>query len=132
MKKDSKQPLVGMFKGAPSSSFKNAENLRKKMTQAESILWKELRDKRFLGLKFRRQHPIQFYIVDFYCHKHSLVIELDGGYHSLKEQKEKDIERESVLNDLGFIVLRFNNEDVENRLDYVLNEIKEYIETLES
>jgi very-short-patch-repair endonuclease len=73
----------GMWKGAPESSFAKAKALRKDETQAEKILWAKLRNNQLKGYKFRRQHPIGLYIVDFYCHQLKLVIEIDGDYHNI-------------------------------------------------
>lgn len=74
------------WKGAP------AKVLRGKMTPAEKLLWEELRGKKFMGLKFRRQHPVLVYIADFYCHSIKLIIEIDGGYHLGFLQMEKDLD----------------------------------------
>jgi very-short-patch-repair endonuclease len=113
----------GMHKGAPVSSFIKAKFMREHMTNAESILWEALKSKQLNGFKFRRQHAIGLYIVDFYCHKLKLVIEIDGGYHNTQEQREKDNLRTKELVDLGVKVIRFTNEDVEKDLDKVLETI---------
>jgi len=70
-----------MWKGAPANSFLLAKRLRGRMTQAEILLWEKLKNKQFKGCKFRRQHPIHQFVVDFYCHKLKLIIEIDGKYH---------------------------------------------------
>lgn len=70
-----------MYFGATPQTLKKAKLLRNKMTEAETILWEKLKGKQVHGLRFRRQHPINIYIVDFYCHSQKLVIELDGGIH---------------------------------------------------
>ena len=92
----------GMWKGAPSDSFSKAQFLRRNETKAEKLLWEKLRNNQLEGLKFRRQHPVNIYIADFYCHKFKLIIELDGDYHNQEEQKQKDEVRTEVLrlNDL--------------------------------
>jgi len=100
--------------------------LRSRTTPAETILWKELRDVRFLRYPFRRQHSIGFYIVDFYCPKLKLVIEVDGHIHDLKERKEYDLEREAYLKGSGLQILRFANEQVMNDLDSVLEQIASF------
>jgi very-short-patch-repair endonuclease len=87
----------GMWKGAPTSSFGKAKDLRKTETEAEKLLWKNLKNNQLGGFKFRRQHPISLYIADFYCHKLKLIIEIDGGYHFTKEQIPKDEERTKIL-----------------------------------
>ena len=82
--------------------------------------------KNYSGIdKFRRQHPIGCYILDFYCHQKRLSVELDGEIHQDKEQKEKDIERTSYLIELGIKELRFKNQEVINDIEKVILEIKE-------
>jgi len=119
--------LESMHYGADAFSFRNAERLRNRMTKTETILWNELKNNKFLGLKFRRQHPVDRFVVDFYCHKHLLVIEVDGGIHLSKEVKENDINRELELKSLGLNIVRFTNEDVLNTLSDVLEKIKDCI-----
>jgi imidazole glycerol-phosphate synthase subunit HisF len=77
---------MSMHYGTGPNIFKNAQELRERETDAEKILWQSLSKKR-LGVKFRRQHPKKKFIVDFYCHGASLIIELDGGIHDAKSQK---------------------------------------------
>lgn len=89
-----------------------ARQLRQEQTEAEKLLWDFLRNRKVENLKFRRQHPLKDYIVDFYCHELMLVIELDGGYHNKTEQKFKDEQRDFHLEFLGYIVLRYKNEIV--------------------
>ena len=103
--------------------FERAKALKRSMTKAEKILWHELRDSK-LKHKFRRQHPIDKFIVDFYCHELNLVIELDGDVHDLEEVKERDEGREEMLKEYGLKVLRFKNDDVFERLNWVMREIK--------
>ncbi len=81
-----------------------------------------------MGVKFRRQHPISVFILDFYCHEAQLVIELDGEYHSQFQQKLYDENRTQFLKDIGLHELRFKNEDVINNVDWVLATIKEYLD----
>jgi len=83
-----------------------ARELRRGMTPAEKVLWEELRANK-LGVHFRRQQVIQGFIVDFYCHKSALVIEVDGDIHDL--QHEEDARREKALRELGLRVVRFGN-----------------------
>jgi len=87
-------------------------------------LWNHLKGKQILGLRFRPQHPIDTYIADFYCHPIKLVIEVDGGYHILFDQKEYDIEREAVLIEMGIKVVRYTNDEVDKDIDNVINQIK--------
>jgi very-short-patch-repair endonuclease len=116
-----------MWKGASPKIFSNAKNLRENVTKAEESLWIELRNNQLEGYKFRRQHPLSIYIVDFYCHKLKLVIEVDGVYHQTEEQKKLDAERTSAIAFQGLKVLRFINEDVISNVSIVLNKIKEFI-----
>lgn len=92
-----------------------ARTLRKNMTQTEKILWDRLRAHRCAGLKFRRQAPVSWFIADFLCMQHSLIIEVDGSIHAT--QTEYDEERDHELENLGYRVLRFSNNDIRNHLD---------------
>ena len=100
-----------------------ARELRASATDAERRIWSKLRDRRFAEWKFRRQTPIGGYIVDFYCVKAKLVIELDGGQHGTPEAEAYDAERTRVLESLGLRVLRFWDNDALSRTDVVMNEI---------
>jgi very-short-patch-repair endonuclease len=102
-----------------------AKELRKEMTPAEAVLWQHLRHNRLAGYHFRRQQLIRGFIVDFYCHHVSLVIEIDGGIHA--DQPEYDAEREVCLTDLGLRVLRFRNEEVLYQLESVCQAIQDAI-----
>ncbi|MDO5969361.1 DUF559 domain-containing protein [Flavivirga aquimarina] len=102
------------------------KELRKNLTSAEATLWALLQKKQLKGRKFRRQHSIENYIVDFYCASEKLIIELDGAYHLDFAQQNYDYERTRILNDLGFKVLRFENKLIfENSAD-VLEEISSH------
>ncbi|RAR46466.1 endonuclease domain-containing protein [Flavobacterium lacus] len=128
MKKDKKSQLQNddsMWKGAPPESFLKAKELRNRLTNAEKILWEELKGNKFNGQKFRRQHPIGIYIVDFYNHKNKLVMEIDGGYHDNAEQKLIDFTREEFLKLNGLKVIRFKNESITQNLSFVLEKINE-------
>ena len=98
-----------------------ARGLRRRMTDAERVLWRRLRSRRFEHWKFRRQHQISNYIVDVVCLAAGLIVELDGGQHL--QNVTADAERTRELNQLGFRVLRFWNDDVLVRTDAVLEEI---------
>ena len=91
--------------------YELAKQMRKEHTEAEGVLWEVIRDSK-LGVKFRRQHPIDKYIVDFICLQERIIVEADGGYHTTEEQKFYDAERTKVLNDIGFEVIRFTNEEI--------------------
>ncbi len=100
--------------------------LRKNPTNAENILWECLRNKK-LGLKFRRQHSVGGYILDFYCIDKKIVIEIDGEVHNSLAAKEYDGIRDRFFADLGFVVIRFTNYEVENDLESVLQKIKSLV-----
>ncbi|MFS4494644.1 endonuclease domain-containing protein [Maribacter sp. 2308TA10-17] len=121
MKKDLLK-INGMHDGATPSIFNNAAKLRLKMTATEEILWEELKNKP-LGFKFRRQHPINFFILDFYCHQKRLSIEIDGEYHASIEQQEKDQLKTEYLNSVGIKEIRFKNKKVLDDLEFVLAKI---------
>ena len=116
-----------LFYGASPEIQRRARELRKRMTSSEKILWNALRGKSFSGYKFRRQHPIKKFIVDFYCHELKLVIELDGSVHDIKDQAEYDLGRTFELEEFGLKVIRFRNEEVLDRLEEVLNRISKYL-----
>ncbi|GAA3593590.1 DUF559 domain-containing protein [Flavivirga amylovorans] len=100
--------------------------LRKNSTSAEAALWTFLQKKKLEGRKFRRQHSIKNYIVDFYCASEKLIIELDGAYHLDSAQQNYDCERTKDLNELGFEVLRFENKLVFENIANVLEEISNH------
>jgi len=100
-----------------------ARKLRQEETEAEKVLWKALRGKRLDGLKFRRQHPYENTVLDFFCVEHQLVIELDGSIHDLPDQLQSDGERTTFLNDHGLKVIRFRNEDILKNLPDALQKI---------
>jgi 2-C-methyl-D-erythritol 2,4-cyclodiphosphate synthase len=105
-----------------------AREMRRNPTEAESVLWNFLSDNK-MGAHFRRQHPVYGYIPDFISLKDKLIIEVDGGYHLEGEQPEVDAERTKYLNEEGFIVLRFTNEEVLCNIDNVLEEIESCLDT---
>jgi very-short-patch-repair endonuclease len=106
----------------PSERHQFARALRKHPTRAEDILWTRLRGSRFEGAKFRRQVPIDRYVVDFYCHAAKLVVELDGKQHEWFA--DYDSGRTEILERLGIRVIRFTNDEVCNDLDAVLARIR--------
>jgi type I restriction-modification system DNA methylase subunit/very-short-patch-repair endonuclease len=95
-----------------SGLVERARELRQKQTPAEELLWELLRSRRFMGLKFRRQHQVGDYLVDFYCHDRRLVVEIDGSVHDEHRQAKKDKARQHYLESLGNTVVRFRNERV--------------------
>ncbi len=114
----------GMHYHAEPHLFEFARYLRENMTKAEKVLWEHLRGKKLAGLKFRRQHPMGAYIVDFYCHSKKLIIEVDGKYHEDDIQQQKDSFRDSEMERFDIQVLRFTNEEVLTQTESVLEQIK--------
>jgi len=105
--------------------IKRARELRKEQTEAEQLLWKYLRDRIFFGNKFRRQHILKGFIVDFYCPEKKLVIELDGSVHL--RQKDYDSARQMLIENIGVTFLRFNNTEIYNNILNVLTKVKEKV-----
>ena len=101
--------------------LRRRRELRQRSTKPEQLLWWALRNRRQGGLKFRRQHPIGAYIVDFVCVENRLVVELDGGYHDYVV--ENDAIRQRYLEEQGYMVIRFLNEDILDDLDAVVTAI---------
>ena len=126
---------MGRFRNETSdgSTYKllleNAKMNRRYMTPAESALWECLRNKN-LGVRFRRQHPVFNYIPDFVCLEKQLVVEVDGGYHFIGNQQVSDDERTQYLNQYGFEVIRFTNDEVLGNIDEVLDRIKKVINNI--
>ena len=103
-----------------------AREMRQCPTQAEPLLWEELRRKQLAGYKFRRQHIIYLFIVDFYCPKAKLIIEIDGEIHLA--QADYDSYRQDVLKQMGYKVLRFSNTQIIKEMAWVLDEIRKELE----
>ncbi len=111
-----------LFNRKNLKSFRSS--LRNKSTSAEAVLWDILKSKNLNGRKFRRQHSIGNYIVDFYCTSEKLIIELDGNQHGENHKIEKDKIRDQYLEVLGFSILRFENRLVFQEPEFVKNEIR--------
>ncbi len=116
-----------MFYGALPIHFELAKKLRNNQTEAEMYLWDNLQRLKHLKIRFKRQHPVLYFIADFYCHKAKIIIEVDGGYHDIPEQYLYDRNRENELNELGLKVVRFTNEEVLNSIEKVLRTIEKEI-----
>ena len=119
-----------MYFGATPDIFKKAKELRRYETEAEKILWTKLCRNQMLGLQFRRQHPLNRFIADFYCAKIKLVIEVDGNIHELPENKVYDIGRSQILNDFGITVIRFSNEQIIDDIKNIIKIIEETVKQL--
>jgi very-short-patch-repair endonuclease len=103
-----------------------ARKLRVDQTTAESILWHQLRSRQVRGRKWRRQHPVGPYVVDFLCFQVRLIVEIDGDVHAF--QREQDEARQAYLESYGFCVIRFSNDDIFHNLEGVLQTIWELSE----
>ena len=114
------------IRGTTPDIVSAARKLRQNLTPSEKQLWQALRNRQLNGWKFRVQHPVESFIVDFYCPQHRLVIELDGAIHD--QQAEYDAARTEKLHHLGYRVIRFNNQDVMSDLRGVLQKIVNEIE----
>jgi very-short-patch-repair endonuclease len=119
-------------------AIKLCRELRVNQTESEKLLWSRIRNRKLLGKKFLRQHPIffdlsgkeTFYIADFYCHELKLVVEIDGEIHKYK--KNKDEERDKILELLGLAVIRIKNELIMNSINEVFYSLKKTMVDLES
>ena len=101
------------------------KQLRNNSTTEENILWSKLKNRKIFNFKFRRQHSIAYYILDFYCPEKKLCIELDGNQHNQKDNLDYDKNRTEFLNAVGIEVLRFNNYQINTNIDEVVNMISE-------
>lgn len=111
------------FKPKPAQQVRQyARNLRKTMTPAERLLWRKIRRK-IIDFRFRKQHPVGTFILDFYCPEVQIAVEVDGGYHLSKEQQRKDAQRTYYLNKEGIVVLRFWNSQVKYEIETVIHAI---------
>lgn len=104
-----------------------SRNLRNQSTLSEILLWKRLRARQICGYQFARQKPIKDFIVDFYCSKLQLVVEIDGSSHYSEEAYQKDLRRQNELESIGLKFLRFEDRDVKQRLDDVVRTIENWI-----
>ena len=114
------------------AKINQAKALRKNQTTAEKIIWRRLRNRQLANFKFRRQHNIGRFIVDFYCDENKLIIEIDGDVHAYVEREKYDEEREKILESEGFKIVRYTNYEVYNNLDGVLEDILRKCEKLKN
>ena len=106
--------------------------LRKHQSIPEKLLWEHLRNRKFEGLKFKRQYPIGNFIVDFFCNNLKLVVEIDGKSHNYGYQKENDKPREETILSEGNNIFRIKNEEIISDINNVLNKLKLFINSLDS
>ncbi|HEY3761029.1 MAG TPA: DUF559 domain-containing protein [Verrucomicrobiae bacterium] len=105
-----------------------AQQLRKRETWAEELMWRWLRNRRFNDYKFRRQHPAGAYTLDFFCEEAELNVELDGGHHGFPDQQKHDLKREEYLKSLGIKTLRFWNSRLRRDAQNIRNTIFEELQ----
>ena len=105
-----------------SSTKERRRELRKNQTKVEKELWLKIRNRQ-LGVKFRRQYNIDYYIVDFYCHELRLIIELDGYIHGEEGNIKKDKRRENYLKNKGYSIIRYRNEQVKYEMESILQDL---------
>ena len=108
-----------------------SRELRSHSTLSEILLWQKLRASQFRGYAFNRQKPLGNYIVDFYCRKTNLVIEVDGGSHDYEQAVVEDRKRQQILEELGVSFLRFSDWEVKNEMSFVLGEIGYFLDDFE-
>jgi len=111
-----------MYFRAKPSVMESAKLLRNNMTYHEKLLWEKLKGKQICGIRFRRQHPISLFIVDFYCHEVRLVVEVDGEIHY--DRIDYDDGRSAKMERFGIKVIRFTNFEVENNIEKVIMRIE--------
>jgi very-short-patch-repair endonuclease len=127
-----KSKTKDMFVSAKPELFRFARTMRKEPTESERILWERLRKMRSEGFIFRRQHPIDIFITDFYCHKIRLVIEVDGEIHDQVKAQEYDDGRSGELERYGLKVIRFKNEEILDDINLVMSRIHSTINEITS
>ena len=120
-----------MFYGASPNTFDKARLLRNNMTEAEKIVWDKLKNRKVFKARFRRQHPVGSFIVDFYCHEYKLAIEIDGEIHLKTEVNEYDDGRTHDIEKFGIKILRFTNNEVFTNLNKIIVEILKTIAVFE-
>ena len=119
--------ITKMHYGASAFTFEKAKELRLRMTKSEKLLWRELSNNEEFPWKFRNQHPANKFILDFYCHKAKLAIEVDGEYHNTRVNHLYDDDRDKVLEEFGVKTLRVSNKEIFKNLSSVEAQIKNAI-----
>lgn len=118
----------------PKSGFRKTitfrRELRHNFTPAEILFWSKIAGKQFLNLKFRKQHGIGPYVVDFYCPQKKLIIEIDGDSHASREGVESDIQRTKYLKSLAYQIVRYANRDVLNNIEGVFEDLSKKVSSL--
>lgn len=106
-----------------------ARQLRRPLTPTERLLWQQLRDRHLDGLKFRRQHPVGPFVLDFYCEELRLAVEVDGSVHTTEEQARRDAERQALLEETGIRFIRIPAADIETNLEAAIAALQTRIRT---
>ena len=119
--------LNSLHLGTRATTHEHAKELRYTQTEAEQRVWALLRNRQLNGKKFRRQHPIADYVLDFYCHECKLAIELDGEHHKQEKVKEYDAARTKFLNQSAIKILRFWNDEIAIDVDSVIQRITDML-----
>ena len=119
-----KTEAVGMPRLGSPEIVLRAKALRKRQTGAEAILWERLRKSKLDGFKFRRQHPLGRFVLDFYCEERQVAIEVDGDIHDRDEVKRRDAFRQRLIEEAKIKVLRFTNDEVMHDADGVIESIR--------
>ena len=112
-----------------SSETEKRKKLRNELSRAEAVLWREIRGEKLAGYKFRRQHSVGPFVMDFYCPERKLAVEVDGDSHFLEGKELYDKEREEYINSFGIKILRFTNSEVFKSLESVVEKIRELFRT---
>lgn len=107
-----------------------SRELRKNMTIAETIFWEMVKNRKLLNLKFRRQQIIDGLIVDFYCNELGLIVEIDGNVHDTNDQQYIDCQRNQIFKSRKLQIIRFSNNDIINKPDFVIEQIKNILKKL--
>lgn len=123
-----KSKICGRYRWLKDEEKVRIHEFRDNPTPAEKALWDTLKNKRIKGFKFRRQHKIGQFIVDFYCHNAGLIIEVDGGIH--EKRKSEDQVRSRFFRTLGLRVIRFSNEEILTSIQVIKQKIENYISTI--
>lgn len=127
-----KSVVKDMHVGAKPELFRYAQEMRKNPTESEKALWNILRKLRYKGYIFRRQHPVDIFIADFYCHKLKLIVEVDGDVHESDQAIEYDDGRSAELEKYGLNIIRFTNDQVLKETEKVSFQIQNFIARLTS
>jgi very-short-patch-repair endonuclease len=124
--------LDNLYRNTSPKIIENAKALRRSQTEAEKALWNRLKQRQIKGFKFRNQHPLDIFVLDFYCYELLLGIEVDGSIHDSTEAKEYDEGRTAELLKHGIKIIRFTNDEVLSNIDNTIKEIEKIIDELKS